>query len=209
MVPSYDNTHRRTSQHQRGKRRRGSGARRVVPWPPTSSLDRDPAIYFVCKISGRPCVPGKLLEEPGTSGRLRRTVSTAAPHIGPVLLHLCPVSSQLSGHDVLAQRPHEQASGPRTPEHRRVRARSDISLNRLFSSIAPGQDTCTYRQYVPGRRRRRRGGSGGKASCLLPSHVKSGPDPAIYFVRKISGRSCAPGKLLKEPGTSGRLRRTV
>ncbi len=47
-------------------------------------------------------MPGKLLEEPGTSGRLRRTVSTAAPRIRPVLLPLCPVSSQLSGHDVLA-----------------------------------------------------------------------------------------------------------
>ncbi len=33
----------------------------------------------------------------------------------------------------LLRKPSEPASGPRTPEHRRARARCDISLNRLFS----------------------------------------------------------------------------
>ena len=43
----------------------------------------------------------------------------------------------------------------------------------------------------------------GKAHRLVPSPVPSGPDAALYFVRKISGRPRVPGTLLQEPGTSG------
>ena len=85
----------------RGDKRRFRG-KASRPLPSHVKSGPDPALYFVRKISGRPCVPGKLLEEPDTRGRLRRTVSTAAPRIRQVLLHLCPVSSKLSGHDVLA-----------------------------------------------------------------------------------------------------------
>jgi hypothetical protein len=109
---------------KRTKRRGGSGEWGIVLLPRPGAVASDPAIYCGRKISGRPCVPGTLLEEPGTSGRLRRTVATAAPQlpesvkfevsnlkpegatalrfIRQVLLHLCPVSSELSGHDVLA-----------------------------------------------------------------------------------------------------------
>ena len=37
----------------------------------------------------------------------------------------------------------------------------------------------------------------------LPSHVHSGPDPALSFPGKSTGRPCVPGKLFEEPGTSG------
>ncbi len=84
------------------KKRGGSGERRIVPFPSHVQSGPDPALYFARKISGRPCVPGKLREEPGTSGRLRQTISTAVPRIRPGLFRLCPVSSRFSGHEVLA-----------------------------------------------------------------------------------------------------------
>jgi hypothetical protein len=52
----------------------------------------------------------------------------------------------------------------------------------------------------PGKEKRR---FRGKTDCPRPSHVKSGPDPALYFAGKNSGRPCVPEKLLEEPGTSG------
>jgi len=52
----------------KARRRGGSGARRIVPSRPHGNSAPNPSVPFVLKISGRPCVPGVLLEEPGTSG---------------------------------------------------------------------------------------------------------------------------------------------
>jgi hypothetical protein len=95
-------------------------------------------------------VSGKI-QEPLTSGRLRRDA------IQPVPLPLCPVSSHLSGHDVLAPKTSEQASGPRTPEHGRARTRVDISLNRLFqpAECACRSQAAARRPPLPPRRANR------------------------------------------------------
>ena len=47
-------------------------------------------------------------------------------------------------------------------------------------------------------------GKGG--SVVLPPHVNSGTDPAIYSARKISGRPCVPGRLWKNRAQADRLR---
>ena len=50
------------------KRRGGSGAKRIVPSQPHVPSGPDPSVPFAAKSPGRPCVPGKHFEEPGTSG---------------------------------------------------------------------------------------------------------------------------------------------
>ncbi len=55
--------------------------------------------------------------------------------------------------------------------------------------------------------RKRRGGSGGRGSVALTPRVNSGTDPALYAVRKISGRPCVPGRLWKNRAPADHLRR--
>ena len=54
------------SRKEKEKRRFRGKANR--PLPPHVKSGPDPSVRLARKISGRPCVPGKLLEEPGTSG---------------------------------------------------------------------------------------------------------------------------------------------
>jgi hypothetical protein len=54
--------------------------------------------------------------------------------------------------------------------------------------------------------KKRRGGSGERGSVALPRHVTSGPDPAIYAARQISGRPCVPGRLWKNRAPADSLR---
>jgi hypothetical protein len=56
------------------------------------------------------------------------------------------------------------------------------------------------------RTKKRRGGSGERASVPLWPHVNSGPDPALYSARKISGRPCVPGRLGKNRAQADSLR---
>jgi len=54
--------------------------------------------------------------------------------------------------------------------------------------------------------KKRRGGSGERGSVALAPRVNSGPDPAIYAARKISGRPCVPGRLWKNRAPADSLR---
>ncbi len=54
------------------KRRGGSGERGSVALPPHVNSGTDPAIYSARKISGRPCVPGRLWKNRAPADSLRR-----------------------------------------------------------------------------------------------------------------------------------------
>jgi hypothetical protein len=60
--------------------------------------------------------------------------------------------------------------------------------------VAPGQHPPKHTP-TPQKKDKRR--FTGKMNRPLPSHVQSGPDPALCCARKISGRPCVPGRLWK------------
>jgi hypothetical protein len=61
--------HARSGDHGLKRRFRGEAYRAIPSRDPSAS---NPATRLARKIPGRPCVPGTILEEPGTSGFLRK-----------------------------------------------------------------------------------------------------------------------------------------
>ncbi len=142
------------------KRRGGSGERGSVALAPHVSSGTDPAIYAARKISGRPCVPGRLGKNRAPADRLRRglrwnsgmmecwNVGEGGRSPQPIvpIFHcsIIPILLSSSAGGRLCQdfRPRRaslrscartEPTGPKPTRPEEARARPALPLNRLFS----------------------------------------------------------------------------